>query len=283
MPQRTEQHSLSGAHGRARSVVLVAISPGEATSVVDKFAQTDTSFPHISASKKDSEVGEWTHGWQFHASVARDTLFCNQRAFATVVHRPPSFAGIATRSLCFAPLQLSAHMSGDHLFGLRSCARCSWSVCTCPSRFCKCGELLDVLSLLTGRGLVRGCRQGQAIHEAEQDKRRRCPELLTGTTCLGGRTVEPHVLEEFGLVVLRRSTRLLFFQRWDGFVGLLHPVGVVASLLGKPLGTCACVNTGRRYRFGPPSIAGEGATPGFSVPGKKTTGHFCDVLCQKVS
>ena len=65
----------------------------------------------------DPEVGEWTHGWQFHASVARDSLFCNWRALATVVNRPPSFAGIATRSLCFAPLQLSAHMSGDHIFG----------------------------------------------------------------------------------------------------------------------------------------------------------------------
>ena len=31
----------------------------------------------------DPEVGEWTHGWQFHASVARDTLF------ATRVHLPP--------------------------------------------------------------------------------------------------------------------------------------------------------------------------------------------------
>ena len=29
------------------------------------------------------EVGEWTHGWQFHASIARDTLF------ATSVHLPP--------------------------------------------------------------------------------------------------------------------------------------------------------------------------------------------------
>ena len=31
----------------------------------------------------DPEVGEWTHGWQFHASVARDSLF------ATSVHVPP--------------------------------------------------------------------------------------------------------------------------------------------------------------------------------------------------
>ena len=31
----------------------------------------------------DPEVGEWTHSWQFHASVARGTLF------ATSVHLPP--------------------------------------------------------------------------------------------------------------------------------------------------------------------------------------------------
>ena len=36
-----------------------------------------------------------------------------------------------------------------------------------------------VVSALTGRGVARGRRQGQAIQEAEQDKRRRYPELLT--------------------------------------------------------------------------------------------------------
>ena len=40
-----------------------------------------------------------------------------------------------------------------------------------------------VVSALTGRGVARGRREGQAIHEAEQDKRRRYPELLTGTRC----------------------------------------------------------------------------------------------------
>ena len=38
-----------------------------------------------------------------------------------------------------------------------------------------------VVSALTGRGVARGRRQGQAIHQAEQDKHRRFPELLTGT------------------------------------------------------------------------------------------------------
>ena len=42
------------------------------------------SDPHFRAPQPvDPEVGEWTHGWQFHASVARDTLF------ATSVHLPP--------------------------------------------------------------------------------------------------------------------------------------------------------------------------------------------------
>ena len=41
-----------------------------------------------------------------------------------------------------------------------------------------------VVSALTGRGVARGRRQGQAIHQTEQDKRRRYPELLTGTRCL---------------------------------------------------------------------------------------------------
>ena len=38
-----------------------------------------------------------------------------------------------------------------------------------------------VVSALTGRGMARGRRQGQAIHEAEQDKCRRCHELVNGS------------------------------------------------------------------------------------------------------
>ena len=49
------------------------------------------------------EVGEWIHGWQFHTSVARDTLY------ATCVHLPP--------------------LSTDHQ---ESSARCCWSDCICP-------------------------------------------------------------------------------------------------------------------------------------------------------
>ena len=44
-----------------------------------KFSDPDFRAPQ----PVDPEVGEWTHGWQFHASVARDTLF------ATSVHLPP--------------------------------------------------------------------------------------------------------------------------------------------------------------------------------------------------
>ena len=60
----------------------------------------------------DPEVGEWTHGT--HQLLGTPFL---QLACTCHLHRPPSFAGIATRSLCFAPLQLSTHMSGDHIFG----------------------------------------------------------------------------------------------------------------------------------------------------------------------
>ena len=47
------------------------------------------------------------------------------------------------------------------------------------------GSKIDttVVSALTGRGVARGRRQGEAIHEAEQDKDRTHPELLTGTRC----------------------------------------------------------------------------------------------------
>ena len=40
-----------------------------------------------------------------------------------------------------------------------------------------------VVSALTGRGMARGRRLGQAIHEAEQDKCRRYHELVNGSRC----------------------------------------------------------------------------------------------------
>ena len=82
-----------------------------------------------------------------------------------------------------------------------------------------------VVSALTGRGVARGHRQGQAIHEAEQDKRRRYPELLTGTRC--------HFLVMASEVAGRWSPRAVMFSVQRAYA---------ASLLGKPLGAAACVN-----------------------------------------
>ena len=98
-------------------------------------------------------------------------------------------------------------------------------------------------------------RQGQAIHEAEQDKRRRYPELLTGTRChflvmafeVAGRWSPSAVTFLRNLAwykslsvpkVLRRSTQLLFFQRWTALLACSIQRAYAASLLGK----CACVN-----------------------------------------
>ena len=67
----------------------------------------------------DPEVGEWTHGWQFHVSIARNTLFATSVHLPPLStdHRPPSLAGITTRSLRFAPLQQFAYKPRDHLHG----------------------------------------------------------------------------------------------------------------------------------------------------------------------
>ena len=42
--------------------------------------------------------------------------------------------------------------------------------------------------------------------------------------------------------VLRRSTQLLFFQRWTALLACTIQRAYAASLLGKPLDACACVN-----------------------------------------
>ena len=129
-----------------------------------------------------------------------------------------------------------------------------------------------VVSALTGRGVARGRRQGQAIHEAEQDKRRRYPEahrdqvpFLRGGI-RSGRTLEPqrrHVLEELGLVQvsLRAQSPSPFnptpvLPVLDGFVGLLHPAGLRCQLAGEASGNVRLCERagGARGRFGPPSI-----------------------------
>ena len=129
-----------------------------------------------------------------------------------------------------------------------------------------------VVSALTGRGVARGRRQGQAIHEAEQDKRRRCPELLTGTRChflvmafeVAGRWSPSVVTFLRNLAwykslsvptVLRRSTQLLFFQRWTALLACSIQRAYTASLLGKPLYVRLCERAGgARGRSGPPSM-----------------------------
>ena len=79
-----------------------------------KFSDPDFCAPQ----PVDPEVGKWTHGWQFHASVARDPL-CNKRAFATFVHGPPSSAGLTTRTMCFEASHQPSHQPRDHFHGRR--------------------------------------------------------------------------------------------------------------------------------------------------------------------
>ena len=98
-----------------------------------------------------------------------------------------------------------------------------------------------VVSALTGRGVARG-RGGQA---------RRCPELLTGTRChffvmafeVAGRWSPSAFTFLRNLAwykslsvhrVLRRSTQLLFFQRWTAWLVCSIQRACAASLLGKP-------------------------------------------------
>ena len=320
----------------AQDAATLLASEGMEVPVWSRFPVADFRAPQ----PVDPEVGEWTHGWQFHASVARDTLF------ATSVHLPP----LSTDHRALRASQRGPCAS-RHFSCLPTCPETTFSAeefrtlllvrlhlpLHLDARFCKCGELLDVyghhrsacsrvgllkprgtpaevcmaricreagarvkenqllrdlnivaqaddqrrievianglpfwggkqvaidttvVSALTGRGVARGRRQGQAIHEAEQDKRRRYPELLTGTRChflvmafeVAGRWSPSAVTFLRNLAwykslsvprVLRRSTQLLFFQRWTALLACSIQRAYAASLLGKPLGTCACVN-----------------------------------------
>ena len=107
-----------------------------------------------------------------------------------------------------------------------------------------------VVSALTGRGVARGS-QARACHP--RGGTGQAPEVpgvahwdqvpFPRDGIRGGRTVEPqrrHVLEEFGLVqvslvprVLRRSTQLLFFQRWTALLACSIQRAYAASLLGS--------------------------------------------------
>ena len=107
--------------------------------------------------------------------------------------------------------------------------------------------------------MARGRRQGQAIHEAEQDKCRRYHELVNGSRChllvmafeVAGRWSPTAVTFLQNLAwfkslsvpsVLRRSTQLLFFQRWTALLACSIQRAYAATLLGKPLGASCCVN-----------------------------------------
>ena len=97
--------------------------------------------------REGMEVGEWTHGWQFHASVARDSHF------ATRLHLPPL-------SMDHQVLRASQRgpCASRHFSCLPTCPENTFSAeefrtsflvrlhlpLHMDGRFCKCGELLDV-------------------------------------------------------------------------------------------------------------------------------------------
>ena len=133
-----------------------------------------------------------------------------------------------------------------------------------------------VVSALTGRGVARGRRQGQAIHQVEQDKHRGFSELLTGTRChflmmafdVAGRW-SPSAAE-FGLVqvslLAQRSSPFNptpVLPALDSFAGMLHPASVRCQLAGEASGNMRwCERAGgARGRFGTAFYAREGVTP----------------------
>ena len=83
-------------------------------------------------------------------------------------------------------------------------------------------------------------REGQAIHEAEQDKRRRHPELLTGTRC-------HFLVMAFKQVAVDRSGR---------GEGLYNPADSRCQFDGEASGNvCLCERAGDAWgRFGSPSM-----------------------------
>ena len=122
----------------------------------------------------DPEVGEWTHGWQFHASIARNTLF------ATSVHLPPlstdhqalrasqrgpcasrHFSSLPTsqettftaeefRTLLLVRLHLPLHMDAS---------------------LCKCGEPLD-FTTCADRSVDASRDSGRGVHGANLPRSR---------------------------------------------------------------------------------------------------------------
>ena len=256
----------------------------------------------------DPEVGEWTHGWQFHASIARNTLFgtsvhlpplstdhqalrASQRHFSSLLtSQETTFTAEEFRTLLLVRLHLLLHMDAS---------------------LCKCGEPLDVLghhmctdrsvdaSRDLGRGVhgadlprSRGPREGEpaasrsehrgiianslAFWEASKSpltppwsqrwrvgarrgvaskgrpstRRNRTsaastPNCSPGPSAINDVTFLQNLARYNSLPVprvLRRSTQLLFFQRWTVLLVCTIQRGYAASLLGTPVGTCPCVN-----------------------------------------
>ena len=231
-----------------------------------------------------------SRGWRVDSRLAVSRFSCSRHLFATCVHLPPLSTDhralrASQRGPC-ASRHFSCLLVRRPLFRLKSSARCSWSVCTCPStwrhdsasagncwtcmvtidqhvrgtpavvcmaRICReAGARVKenqfkqvaidntVVSALT---VARGRRQGQAIHEAEQDKRRRYPDEVARRWIPSAVTFMRNLYKSLSVPrVLRRSTQLLFFQRWTALLACSIQRAYAASLLGKPLGTCACVN-----------------------------------------
>ena len=281
----------------------------------------------------NSEVGEWIHGWQFHASVARDTLFatrvhllstdhqalrasqrgpCASRHFTCLpTSQETRFTSEEFRTLMLVRLHLPLHVDERvckcgqpvDVFGHHrsACSRigllkprgtpaevCMAQICREAGAHVKENQLLrdlnvivpaddqrrievianglpfwggkqvaidtTVVSTLTGRGMARGWRPGQAIHEAEQDKCRRYHELVNGSRChllvmafeVAGRWSATAVTFLHNLAwfkslsvpsVVRPFHAVALFPTLDCFVGLLHPTGICGDPLGQTIGS----------------------------------------------
>ena len=127
---------------KPRTATLLA-SEGMEVPVWSRFPVADFRAPQ----PVDPEVGEWTHGWQFHASVVRNSLF------ATSVHLPPlstdhralraSQRGpCASRHFSCLPTSPETTFSAEE-FRTLLLVRLHLPL-HLDARFCKCGELLDV-------------------------------------------------------------------------------------------------------------------------------------------
>ena len=107
-----------------------------------------------------------------------------------------------------------------------------------------------VVSALSGRGVARGRWDGQAIHEAQLVDGSRCHVLVMAFEVAGRGSHEGVTfLQSLAWYkslsvprVLRRSTQLLFFQRWTAMLARTIQRAYAAILLVQPLGACSCVN-----------------------------------------